>query len=59
MFLAVGAAAVVTGGILYVVGHSREPSERGNTTRARPQARVTVGGGVAPGFAGGRLRLTF
>ena len=61
VFLAVGAAAVVTGGILYAVGHSREQAERANAPRSRPQARVTIGGGasIAPGFAGGRVRLTF
>jgi hypothetical protein len=58
IFLGVGAAALVTGGILYVVGHS---NERADATRARSQARVTVGAGasVVPGFAGARLRLTF
>ncbi len=61
IFLAVGAAAVITGGILYAVGHSRERAERASAARPRSQARVTVGGGasVAPGFAGARLRLTF
>ncbi len=61
VFLAVGAAAVVTGGILYAIDHSREHAERAMVPRPRAQARVTVGGGVslAPGFTGGRLRLTF
>ena len=61
VFVAVGAAAVVTGGILYAIGHSREQAERANASRTRPQARVSIGGGasIAPGFAGGRLRLTF
>jgi len=61
VFLAVGAAAVVTSGILYAVGHSREHAERTNAALGRSQARVTVGGGasLAPGFTGARLRLTF
>jgi hypothetical protein len=61
VFVSVGAAAVVTGGILYAIGHSREQAERANASRTRPQARVSIGGGasIAPGFAGGRLRLTF
>ena len=61
VFLGAGAAAVTTSAVLFGIRESRQNAERANATRARSQARVTVGGGasVAPGFAGARLRLTF
>jgi len=61
VFLAAGAAAVTTSAVLFGIRESRQHAERANATRARSQARVTVDGGasLAPGFAGGRLRLTF
>ncbi len=61
VFLAAGAAAVTTSAVFFGIRESRQHAERATATRARSQALVTVGGGasLAPGFAGGRLRLTF
>ena len=61
VFLAAGAASVTTSAVLFYGIHESRVPERANTTSARSQARVSVGGGamVAPGFAGAHVRLCF
>ncbi len=61
VFLAAGAAAVTTSVVFFGIRESRRHDERASATRVRSQARVTLDGSAsaAPGFAGGRLRLTF